>query len=409
MEAENLFFNLIWQTFVGLQILKVVYIRLLQKLMMKKIQMVDLIGQYEKIQAEVDQAVLNTIRSCAFINGPEVKSFQSELESYLKVKNVIPCANGTDALQVAMMALNLQPGDEVITASFTYVATAEVIALLKLKPVLVDVLPGTFLIDPQAAEAAITSKTKAIVPVHLFGQCADMEAIMDIAKRHNLFVIEDVAQAIGSDYFYKDGSSKKAGTIGTIGCTSFFPSKNLGCYGDGGAIFTDDDDLGKKIRMIANHGQSVQYYHDEVGVNSRLDSIQAAILRIKLRHLDEYAKARVMCADYYDKAFANHSNITTPERTKKSNHVFHQYTLVLKNADRNKLREYLATKEIPAMIYYPVPLHFQKAYKDSRYKEGDFPITESLCETVISLPIHTEMNEETLAYITKNVLSFFQQ
>ena len=377
--------------------------------MMKKIQMVDLTGQYEKIQAEVDQAVLNTIRSCAFINGPEVKSFQSELESYLKVKNVIPCANGTDALQVAMMALNLQPGDEVITASFTYVATAEVIALLKLKPVLVDVLPGTFLIDPQAAEAAITSKTKAIVPVHLFGQCADMEAIMDIAKRHNLFVIEDVAQAIGSDYFYKDGSSKKAGTIGTIGCTSFFPSKNLGCYGDGGAIFTNDDDLGKKIRMIANHGQSVQYYHDEVGVNSRLDSIQAAILRIKLRHLDEYAKARVMCADYYDKAFANHSNITTPERTKKSNHVFHQYTLVLKNADRNKLREYLATKEIPAMIYYPVPLHFQKAYKDSRYKEGDFPITESLCETVISLPIHTEMNEETLAYITKNVLSFFQQ
>ena len=376
---------------------------------MKKIQMVDLIGQYEKIQAEVDQAVLNTIRSCAFINGPEVKSFQSELESYLKVKNVIPCANGTDALQVAMMALNLQPGDEVITASFTYVATAEVIALLKLKPVLVDVLPGTFLIDPQAAEAAITSKTKAIVPVHLFGQCADMEAIMDIAKRHNLFVIEDVAQAIGSDYFYKDGSSKKAGTIGTIGCTSFFPSKNLGCYGDGGAIFTNDDDLGKKIRMIANHGQSVQYYHDEVGVNSRLDSIQAAILRIKLRHLDEYAKARVMCADYYDKAFANHSNITTPERTKKSNHVFHQYTLVLKNANRNKLREYLATKEIPAMIYYPVPLHFQKAYKDSRYKEGDFPITESLCETVISLPIHTEMNEETLAYITKNVLSFFQQ
>lgn len=376
---------------------------------MKKIQMVDLTGQYEKIQAEVDQAVLNTIRSCAFINGPEVKSFQSELESYLKVKNVIPCANGTDALQVAMMALNLQPGDEVITASFTYVATAEVIALLKLKPVLVDVLPGTFLIDPQAAEAAITSKTKAIVPVHLFGQCADMEAIMDIAKRHNLFVIEDVAQAIGSDYFYKDGSSKKAGTIGTIGCTSFFPSKNLGCYGDGGAIFTDDDDLGKKIRMIANHGQSVQYYHDEVGVNSRLDSIQAAILRIKLRHLDEYAKARVMCADYYDKAFANHSNIITPERTKKSNHVFHQYTLVLKNADRNKLREYLATKEIPAMIYYPVPLHFQKAYKDSRYKEGDFPITESLCETVISLPIHTEMNEETLAYITKNVLSFFQQ
>ncbi len=376
---------------------------------MKKIQMVDLIGQYEKIQAEVDQAVLNTMRTAAFINGPEVKSFQAELEKYLGAAHVIPCANGTDALQIAMMALDLQPGDEVITASFTYVATAEVIALLKLKPILVDVLPGTFLIDPKAVEAAITPKTKAIVPVHLFGQCADMEAIMAIAQKHKLFVIEDVAQAIGSDYFFKDGSSKKAGTIGTIGCTSFFPSKNLGCYGDGGAIFTNDDALAKQLRMIANHGQSVQYYHDVVGVNSRLDSIQAAILRIKLRHLDEYAAARLTAADFYDKAFANHPNITTPERTKKSTHVFHQYTIVLKNADRNKLREYLAGKEVPAMIYYPVPLHFQKAYKDTRYKEGDFPVTESLCETVISFPIHTEMDEETLAYITKNVLDFFKQ
>jgi dTDP-4-amino-4,6-dideoxygalactose transaminase len=376
---------------------------------MKKIQMVDLMSQYQKIQAEVDQAVINTIRSSAFINGPEVKSFQAELEAYLKVKHVIPCANGTDALQIAMMALNLQPGDEVITASFTYVATAEVIALLKLKPVLVDVIPGTFLIDPKAIEAAITPKTKAIVPVHLFGQCADMEAIMEIAGRHNLYVIEDNAQAIGADYFFKDGRKQKAGTIGTIGCTSFFPSKNLGCYGDGGAIFTNNEELAKKIRMIANHGQSVQYYHDEVGVNSRLDSIQAAILRIKLRHLDEYAAARVATADYYDKAFAGHPNISTPERTNKSTHVFHQYTLVLKGADRNKLREFLATKEIPAMIYYPVPLHFQKAYKDARYKEGDFPVTEALCESVISLPIHTEMDEETLAYITKNVLEFFKK
>lgn len=376
---------------------------------MKKIQMVDLKSQYEKIQSEIDLAVLETIRSTMFIGGPEVKSFQTELEKYLNVQHVIPCANGTDALQIAMMALNLEPGDEVITANFTYVATAEVIALLKLKPVLVDVLPGTFLIDPKAIEAAITPRTKVIVPVHLFGQCADMDSIMDIANRHKLFVIEDNAQAIGSDYHWKSGKVQKSGTVGHIGCTSFFPSKNLGCYGDGGAIFTNDETIAKKIRMIANHGQSVQYYHDEIGVNSRLDSIQAAILRIKLRHLDEYAAARRATADYYDKAFANHPNIVTPERTKLSNHVFHQYTLTLKDASRDKLREYLATKEIPAMIYYPVPLHLQKAYRDPRYKEGDFPITEKLCASVISLPIHTEMNEETLSYITKNVLNFFKQ
>ena len=371
--------------------------------------MVDLIGQYEKIQAEVDQAVLNTIRSSAFINGPEVKSFQAELEKYLNAKHVIPCANGTDALQIAMMALNFQPGDEVITANFTYVATAEVIALLKLKPVLVDVYPGTFTLNPKAVEAAITPKTKAIVPVHLFGQCAEMEAIMDIAKKHNLYVIEDNAQAIGADYCFKDGHKQKAGTIGTIGCTSFFPSKNLGCYGDGGAIFTNDDELAKKIRMVANHGQSVQYYHDEVGVNSRLDSIQAAILRIKLRHLDEYADARRKVAAYYDKAFANHPHLIIPERTTVSNHVFHQYTLVLKDADRAKLREYLAGRDVPCMIYYPVPLHLQKAYSDPRYKKGDFPITEWLCENVFSLPIHTEMNEETLKYITDCVLDFFSK
>ena len=375
---------------------------------MKKIQMVDLLGQYEKIQPEIDKAVLDVIRSSAYINGPEVKSFQKELEQYLKVKHVIPCANGTDALQIVMMALGFQPGDEVITADFTYVATAEVIALLKLKPVLVDVNPDTFTLDPKAVEAAITDRTVAIVPVHLFGQCADMDAIMEIAKRKKLAVIEDVAQAIGSNYKRTDGTVQKAGTIGTAGCTSFFPSKNLGCYGDGGAIFTNDDELAKKIRMIANHGQSVLYYHDEVGVNSRLDSIQAAILRIKLKHLDAYAAARNKVADFYDKAFANHPKIITPKRFKNSDHVFHQYTLVLKNADRNKMREFLAEKEIPAMIYYPVPLHLQKAYLDSRYKQGDFPVTEMLCANVISLPIHTEMEESTMKYITDNVLEFLK-
>jgi dTDP-4-amino-4,6-dideoxygalactose transaminase len=373
---------------------------------MKKIQMVDLIGQYEKIQQEIDKAVLDVIRSSAYINGPEVKAFQAELEQYLGAKHVINCANGTDALQIAMMALDLQPGDEVITADFTYVATAEVIALLKLKPVLVDVNPDTFTLDPAAVERAITPKTKAIVPVHLFGQCAPMEAIMDIARKYKLYVIEDTAQAIGADYFFKDGSKKKAGTIGTIGCTSFFPSKNLGCYGDGGALFTNDDELAKKIRMIANHGQSVLYYHDVVGVNSRLDSIQAAILRIKLRHLDEYAAARRAVADRYDLAFANNPKVKTPVRAQWSDHVFHQYTLVLNGVDRTKLREYLASKDIPAMIYYPVPLHLQKAYVDPRYKAGDFPVTEHLCANVISLPIHTELSAETQDLIIQEVRSF---
>ncbi|HRI42437.1 MAG: DegT/DnrJ/EryC1/StrS family aminotransferase [Candidatus Pollutiaquabacter aromativorans] len=373
---------------------------------MKKIQMVDLIGQYEKIQQEIDKAVLDVIRSSAYINGPEVKAFQAELEQYLGAKHVINCANGTDALQIAMMALDLQPGDEVITADFTYVATAEVIALLKLKPVLVDVNPDTFTLDPAAVERAITPKTKAIVPVHLFGQCAPMEAIMDIARKYKLYVIEDTAQAIGADYYFKDGSKQKAGTIGTIGCTSFFPSKNLGCYGDGGALFTNDDELAKKIRMIANHGQSVLYYHDVVGVNSRLDSIQAAILRIKLRHLDEYAAARRAVADRYDLAFANNPKVKTPVRAQWSDHVFHQYTLVLNGVDRTKLREYLASKDIPAMIYYPVPLHLQKAYVDPRYKAGDFPVTEHLCANVISLPIHTELSAETQDLIIQEVRSF---
>jgi len=368
--------------------------------------MVDLFGQYQKIQKEIDEAVLNVIRSSAYINGPEVKTFQAEFEKYMGVKHVIPCANGTDALQIAMMALGLQPGDEVITANFTYVATAEVIALLKLKPVLVDVLPDTFTIDPKAVEAAITPRTKAIVPVHLFGQCADMEALSAIAAKHHLFIIEDNAQAIGADYHFKDGSKKKAGTIGIIGTTSFFPSKNLGAYGDGGAIFTNDDALAKQLRMVVNHGQSTLYYHDVVGVNSRLDSIQAAILRVKLKYLDQYAAARRAVADRYDSAFKNHPEITTPAREKYSDHVFHQYTLILKNADRNKMREYLASKEIPAMIYYPVPLHLQKAYTDPRYKAGDFPVTEWLCANVISLPIHTEMNPEVQEYIIENVLSF---
>lgn len=373
---------------------------------MRKIQMVDLLRQYEEIQSEIDQVILSTIRTTAFINGPEVKTFQKELEDYLHVNHVIPCANGTDALQVAMMALNLQPGDEVITASFTYVATAEVIALLKLKPVLVDVDPDTFCIDTEEIRKAITPKTKAIVPVHLFGQCADMEEILSIAKEHNLYVIEDTAQAIGAEYTFSDGTVKKAGTMGTFGCTSFFPSKNLGCYGDGGAIFTNDDELAKKTRMIANHGQRVQYYHDEIGVNSRLDSIQAAVLRCKLPHLDTYNKKRLDVALFYNAAFSELENVITPCIDSQSSHVFHQYTLRLKGIDREALRKYLAEQEIPAMIYYPVPLHLQKAYQDDRYQEGQFPVTEELCKEVISLPMSPNLDPEQLNYITHHFKAF---
>jgi dTDP-4-amino-4,6-dideoxygalactose transaminase len=372
----------------------------------KKIQMVDLLSQYEKIQPEIDEAVLGVIRSSAYINGPEVKAFKQELETYLGVKHVIPCANGTDALQIAMMALGLKPGDEVITADFTYVATAEVIALLGLTPVLVDVYPDTFDINIEAIEKAITPKTKAIVPVHLFGQCANMERMMALAKKYNLFVIEDTAQAIGSDYCFSDGKRAKAGTIGTVGCTSFFPSKNLGCYGDGGAIYTNDDQLAETMRTIANHGQSVQYYHDSIGVNSRLDSIQAAVLRIKLRHLDDYAAARNVVADYYDQALGTHPKIVVPKRVKHSNHVFHQYTLQLKGVDRQAFRDFMNEHGIPTMIYYPVPLHLQKAYRDSRYQEGDFPVTERLCAEVVALPIHTEMDQTILKYITDSMLEF---
>jgi len=373
---------------------------------MKKIQMVDLRSQYLNMKEEIDKAIHEVIDSCAFINGPAVSGFQKDLEKYLGIKHVIPCANGTDALQVAMMALGLQPGDEVITTSFTFIATAEVIALLRLTPVLVDVDPDTFNIDPAAIERAITPKTKAIVPVHLFGQTAPMEEIMAIAKKHKLFVIEDNCQAIGADYIFSDGSVKKAGTIGQIGCTSFFPSKNLGCYGDGGAIFTDDDELAKQLRVVVNHGMAVRYYHDYVGVNSRLDSIQAAILKVKLQYLDQYAAKRRAAADFYDRAFAGNPKLKTPVRYSRSNHVFHQYTLVTKDVDRAALIAHLNSKDIPAMIYYPVPLHMQKAYIDPRYKPGDFPVTEHLSDTVVSLPMHTELDEEQLKHITSAVLEF---
>lgn len=374
---------------------------------MKKIQMVDLQSQYYKIKADVDNAVLNVLDSAAFINGPEVKSFQNELEQYLDVKHVIPCANGTDALQIALMALDLKEGDEVITADFTFAATVEVIHLLKLKSVLVDVNYDTFTIDPEKVKAAITPRTKAIIPVHLFGQCANMEEILKIAKEHNLAVIEDNAQAIGADFTFADGTVKKSGTMGVMGTTSFFPSKNLGCYGDGGAIFTNDDELAHKLRGIVNHGMYERYYHDEVGVNSRLDSIQATVLRKKLPLLDGYNDARRKAADYYDEAFANHPNILVPTRSENSTHVFHQYTLRILNGKRNELQAFLTEKEVPAMIYYPVALRKQKAYfQESDPK--DFVNTDQLLDQVISLPMHTELDDEQLKYITDAVLEFFK-
>lgn len=375
---------------------------------MKDIQMVDLKGQYQHIQEEIDNAVLDVVRSTAFINGPEVKGFQEDLEAYLGVKHVIPCANGTDALQIAMMALGLQPGDEVITPNFTFIATVEVIALLGYKPVIVDVDPKTFNMDPEAVRAAITPRTKVIVPVHLFGQCADMDALLAIAAEHNIYVIEDTAQAISSEYRRANGDVKKAGTMSDFGCTSFFPSKNLGCYGDGGALYTNNDDLAEAARQIANHGMKVRYYHDFVGINSRLDSMQAAILRVKLRHLDGYCEARIAAADYYDAAFADLKGVTTPYRDPKSSHTFHQYTLVLDGIDRAGLQKHLADHGIPAMIYYPVPLHLQKAFMNLGYKEGDFPVTEELCKNVISLPMHTELDENQLQHITLAVRQFIQ-
>ena len=368
--------------------------------------MVDLKSQYEKIKVEVNAGIQEVIDTTTFIKGGKVSVFQKNLESYLNVKHVIPVGNGTDALQIALMALGLQPGDEIITPTFTFIATAEVVALLGLTPVVVDVDFDTFNISIDSIKKAITPRTKAIVPVHLFGQNADMESILEIAKENNLFVIEDACQSIGSSYTFSDGRTLKSGCMGHIGCTSFFPSKNLGCFGDGGAIFTNDDELATKMRTIANHGMEVRYYHDIVGLNSRLDSIQAAVLDVKLKYLDEYCDARRSAADYYDAAFSAESKFIIPARSKQSTHVFHQYTLKLNGVNRAELIKYLVGKEIPAMIYYPVPLHLQKAYQDSRYKAGDFPVAETLSECVMSLPMHTELSEEQLKYITDSILEF---
>jgi dTDP-4-amino-4,6-dideoxygalactose transaminase len=376
---------------------------------MDKIQMVDLAGQYRKIKEEVDQAILEVIASTAFINGPEVKHFEQELAAYTGVKHVIPCANGTDALQVALMALGLKPGDEVITSDFTFAATVEVVGLLGLTPVLVDVEPDTFNLDPEAVRRAITPKTKAIVPVHLFGQCANMEAFEALTKEHNLFIVEDNAQAIGAEYMYADGRRKKSGSMGHIGTTSFFPSKNLGGYGDGGALFTDDDQLAAKMRSLVNHGMGERYYYEDIGVNSRLDSIQAAILRIKLRRLDEYIAARNRAASAYDAAFAEMDALITPFRAPYSSHVFHQYTLKVQGADRNALQKYLGEQGIPAMIYYPVPLHQQNAYRRPEITDAQFPVTNQLCTSVISLPMHTELTDDQIKHITESVKAFIQQ
>lgn len=369
--------------------------------------MVDLKGQYNGIKEAVNSSIQEVIENTAFVNGPQVHEFQKQFEQYLDVKHVIPCANGTDALQIAMMGLGLEPGDEVITADFTFAATVEVIALLKLTPVLVDVNEDDFNINIEAVKKAITPKTKAIVPVHLFGQCANMEAIMQIAKEHDLFVIEDTAQAIGANYTFGNGKKIKAGTIGNVGATSFFPSKNLGCYGDGGAIFTNDDDLAHTIRGIVNHGMYQRYHHDVVGVNSRLDSIQAAVLNAKLPLLDRYNESRKQAAAKYDQAFKDTDKVVTPYRSGgDDNHVFHQYTLKLKGVDRDALVKHLNEKEIPCGVYYPIPLHQQKAYADARYSEADFKVTNQLVNEVISLPMHTELDDEQIEYITSTIKQF---
>lgn len=370
--------------------------------------MVDLRGQYDKIKKEVDFAIQNVLDECSFIQGKHVKTFEGELAINNHVNYCISCGNGTDALQIAMMALDLKPGDEIITPSFTYIATVEAAAILGLKIVLTDSNPDNFNIDPSAIIKAITPKTKAIVPVHLFGQCADMNSIMEIARDNKLFVIEDTAQAIGAKYTFQNGQTSFAGTIGTIGTSSFFPSKNLGCYGDGGALFTNDETLAKKIRMIANHGQEKKYYHDIVGLNSRLDTLQAAILRVKLKYLKEYTLARQNAAAIYDNAFRGNPHFNIPFRNTSSTHVFHQYTLKLKENKREEFKKYLESKGIPTMIYYPLPIHLQKGYTNLGYNKGDFPVAEMLSEKVISLPMHTELTEEQLNYIVENVLNFFK-
>lgn len=373
---------------------------------MKNIQMVDLRSQYEKIKKEVNDGIQDVIDTSTFIKGAKVIDFQQNLESYLNVKHVIPVGNGTDALQIALMALGLQPGDEVITPTFTFIATVEVIALLGLKPVVVDVDFNTFNISIESVKRSITSKTKAIIPVHLFGQNANMEELLSLAKEHNLHVIEDACQSIGSVYTFSDGSSVQSGCMGDIGCTSFFPSKNLGCFGDGGAIFTNNDRLASIMRTISNHGMIERYHHDIVGVNSRLDSIQAAVLVVKLKYLNQYIVSRQAAAAYFDAALSNNESLIIPTRSVHSTHVFHQYTLKLKNINRSELQKFLKEKGIPTMIYYPVPLHLQRAYQDSRYIVGDFPVAEELSDSVISLPMHTELSQNQLEYITKNVLEF---
>lgn len=375
---------------------------------MKPIQMVDLRSQYDRLKNKIDQSIENVILSTSFINGKEVHDFADNFAKYNECRYVIPCANGTDALQIAMMALNFKAGDEVIAPAFTYIATVEVIALLGLKPIFVDVREDTFNIDLEKLEAGISDRTVGIVPVHLFGQCAEMKPLLDIAKKYNLKVIEDTAQAVGADYFFSDGTTAKAGTIGDIGCTSFFPSKNLGCYGDGGALMTNDSQIAERLSMIANHGQSKKYIHDSIGVNSRLDTIQAAILNVKLKELDDFKRRRIIVADNYDLAFKGISEIEIPYRSEFSSHVFHQYTLKLNRIDREDFKAFLASKEIPSMIYYPIPVHLQKAYSEFGYKQGDFPVTEDLCSKVISLPIHTEMQQEEQAYIIEVVNKYFK-
>jgi UDP-2-acetamido-2-deoxy-ribo-hexuluronate aminotransferase len=376
---------------------------------MREIQMVDLQAQYEKIGSEIDNAIKSVLVSTAFIKGPDVKLFEEELQEYMGVKYVVSCANGTDALHLAMMVLGLKPGDEVITTDFTFIATVEVVALLGLRPVIVDPEPGTFNISVEAVRKAITPKTRAIVPVHLFGQCANMEGLLDIAENHDLFIIEDAAQATGADYFFKDGTSKKAGTIGHIGTTSFFPSKNLGCYGDGGALYTNDETFARKLRSIANHGMKVRYHYDDIGVNSRLDTLQAAILRVKLKHLTRFNQARKAAADFYDKAFSQCPFISVPERAAYSSHIFHQYTIRILNGKRDELKKFLESKNIPSMVYYPGPLHMQTAYGYLGYRESDFPVTTDLCKEVLSLPMHPEIEQEQLDYITLNILDFFKK
>ena len=381
---------------------------------MKKIQMVDLQGQYEGIKQQVDSSFSKILETSAFINGPEVHAFQKELEAYLDVKHVIPCANGTDALQICMMGLDLEPGDEIITADFTFAATVEVIALLQLTPVLVDVEPDSFNIDVAAIERAITPRTKAIVPVHLFGQCADMDSIMDLAQKHNLYVIEDNAQAIGSTYTFKNGKKQKAGTIGHVASTSFFPSKNLGCYGDGGAIFTNDDELAHIIRGMVNHGMYKRYHHDVVGVNSRLDTLQAAVLRAKLPKLDKYNRKRRDAAKKYSEVFEGQEHIVVPKTVNRCDgicdscdcHVFHQYTLRITNGKRDALAQHLNENSIPCGVYYPIPLHRQKAYLDDRYNEVDFKVTNQLVDEVISLPMHTELDDDQIKFITDTIVDF---